>query len=143
MENVWIIQSYDDEHNEVIGAFEGNLFEILLKRFTKKPEYIRGDEYISVYSLEYLLDRAKLFSGTYERNAEPVLVSSVNGYTFGNSEIKNLVKYHYSEFRKKYPEIGLHVSREEVEFKEHVESIKKEISGLSPETLEYIRKHGI
>lgn len=143
MENIWIIQCMDGDYDEVVGAFEGNLFEILMNKFTLQPEYMSNDDYIRVYSMPYLLGLGEKFKGSYEKNAEPVLVSTVNGYSFGKSEIKSLVKKHYDEFRAKYPDIGLHVSSDEVQFKENEASIQKEISGLSPETLEYIRKHGI
>lgn len=149
MPNQYLVIQHDDEYTDPVGIFSGNIYEILFKNFSYKLKDDNENESYTFYSIDNLHHQAKVrehenFKMIQDNTMRKVRVSYIDDYSLENEINKELLENEYKEFVKKYSnDVSVTVSGDKFIFKNIKKEIQKEISELSPETIEYIRANGI
>lgn len=149
MANQYLVIQHDDEYTDPVGIFSGNIYEILFKNFSYKLDDEQPNTTYSFHSLSELYNLAQRrehenFKMIQDNTMRKIRIPHINGLPMNSTANQDLFEKDYNEFVKKYSnEISVIVSGNNCTFKNIKKQIQKEISELSPETIEYIKANGI
>lgn len=147
----WLVISTDDDYREPCGIFEGNMFDILNKYFTIQLPHEATQTTYSFYLMDDLEQKAinrKAESDGMKRLALSMEVRNIDigevcGHHISGKSNQSLIKSQLKEFQSQNPNTQVKITKDGTVSFESIDSkIKKELSSLSPETIEYIRKNG-
>lgn len=149
MPNQYLVIQHDEEYTDPVGIFSGNIYEILFKNFSYNLDGEQPNTTYSFHSLSELYNLAQRrehenFKMIQDNTMRKIRIPTIDNLPMNSTANQDLFEKDYNEFVKKYSnEVSVMVSGNNCIFKNIKKQIQKEISELSPETIEYIKAHGI
>lgn len=142
--NEYLIIGVDEEYNEPVGIFSGNLIDILHKKFDCNINYERPETTFTIYRLDTLRKQGKERYNRKYSFTKSVEIDALDSFHFSNEKNKKFFENEILEFNKENSNISVIVQKNGIiKFKDPTHKIKDELSKLSPETIEYIKANGI
>lgn len=149
MPNQYLVIQHDEEYTDPVGIFSGNIYEILFKNFSYKLDGEQQNTTYSFHSLSELYNLAQRrehenFKMIQDNTMRKIRIPTIDNLPMNSTANQDLFEKDYNEFVKKYSnEVSVMISGNNCIFKNIKKQIQKEISELSPETIEYIKANGI
>lgn len=149
MPNQYLVIQHDEEYTDPVGIFSGNIYEILFKNFSYNLDGEQPNTTYSFHSLSELYNLAQRrehenFKMIQDNTMRKIRIPTIDNLPMSSTANQDLFEKDYNEFVKKYSnEVSVMISGNNCIFKNIKKEIQKEISELSPETIEYIRANGI
>lgn len=141
----YLIIGNDDEYDEPVGIFSGNLIDILHSQFLYKTQHELPDTTFTIYRLDTLRKDAK--ERVIDKSYVPkkhIEINAIDSKFLNQDQNKEFIENEIKEFNTTNPNIRVIVQKNGyIKFIDPNQKIQDEISKLSPETIEYIKANGI